>query len=93
MQFAGSVEGLSKIVWNGNLSVKLARKHIGTLRAWYTEQKDKLLCYVDEKNPGYYNAEIAEMLAGIAEAVLSSRTTLRLTESLENPLYKSAFLC
>ena len=65
-QFAGSVEGLSKIVWNGNLSVKLARKHIGTLRAWY-KQDNPILCYQDKENPGYYNAEIAEMLARIAD--------------------------
>ena len=65
-QFAGSVEGLSKIVWNGNLSVKLARKHIGTLRAWY-KQGNPILCYDNKENPGYYNAEIAEMLAGIAD--------------------------
>ena len=65
-QFAGSVEGISRIVWNGNLSVKLARKHIGTLRAWY-KQDNPILCYQDKENPGYYNAEIAEMLAGIAD--------------------------
>ncbi|MBR2908267.1 MAG: hypothetical protein IKC26_09550 [Clostridia bacterium] len=65
-QFAGSVEGLSRIVWNGNLSVKLARKHIGTLRAWY-KQDNPILCYQDKENPGYYNAEIAEMLTGIAD--------------------------
>lgn len=63
--FKNSVEALAKITWHGNLSVDLTRKHFGELAKWYVKD-NAILAYQDEQNPGYYDANIAEMLTEIS---------------------------
>ena len=61
----GSVEQLARIQFRGNLNASGTRRIINDLRMWYTE-KNGMLEYVDEQNPGYYSKEIASMLDALA---------------------------
>ena len=68
--FSGSVLKLSGIKRGGGISVKVATDAIAGLKKWYVKE-NKMLCYENEENPGYYSESIAtalDMLASHDEA-------------------------
>jgi hypothetical protein len=59
------VSKLASIEWRKTLSMTKVKNVMQDIANWYTT-KNALLGYVDEKNPGYYNKEIAENIAELA---------------------------
>ncbi len=61
-----SVESLARIQFRGNLNVTGTRNIIAELRLWYN-QKNSILGYKDQQNPGYYVQGISDMLDALAD--------------------------
>lgn len=64
--FKGSIERLSLIKNRGNLNESGTRRILAGLYEWY-DKSNPILSYVDDKNTGLYNEEIASILQAISQ--------------------------